>query len=151
MSTEARIDLLRRWSRLLDRAFKVPGTQFRFGLDPLLGLVPGLGDIVTPLFAGALLLEARRRRVPGVVQLRMLLNVAVDALFGAVPVAGDVWDAVWKANTRNLALLERHALPGVPPRRSDWAFGAAVVAVVAAIALLPVLLVTWLLLRFGLF
>ena len=147
---EDRLELLRRWSRLLDGAFRVPGTRFRFGLDPLLGLVPGLGDVTTPLFAAALLLEARRRRVPGVVQLRMLLNVVLDAALGAVPLAGDVWDAVWKANTRNLSLLERHAQPGTPPRRADWLFVIAVVGVVAVIALIPVVLVAWVLLSFGL-
>lgn len=151
MITEDRLELLRRWSRLLDGAFRVPGTRFRFGLDPLLGLVPGLGDIVTPVFAVAVLLEAWRRRVPAIVQARMLLNVAVDAAVGAVPLAGDLWDAIWKANSRNLALLERHARPGVPPRRRDWVFVLGIVAAVAAIALIPVVIVVWLLLRFGLF
>jgi hypothetical protein len=151
MNTQDRIELFRRWSRLLDAAFRVPGTRFRFGLDPLLGLIPGLGDIVTPLFAGAVLLEARRRRVPGIVQLRMLLNVALDAAVGAVPIAGDLWDAIWKANTRNLALLERHAKPGTPPRRGDWIVVLLVVALVGVIALIPLIIVVWLLLRFGLF
>lgn len=144
-----RIALLRRWSRLLDAAFRVPGTRFRFGLDPIIGLIPGLGDVVTPLFAAALLLEARRRRVPWIVQLRMLLNVAIDAMVGVVPVAGDFWDAVWKANTRNLALLERHARGGTPPARGEWIFVGLVMAGALAIAAFPLIIIVWLLLRFG--
>jgi C4-dicarboxylate transporter len=100
---------LRKWSVLLDSAFRVPGTNFKFGLDPLLGLVPGIGDLTTPFFATLLLLHAVRLRIPRVVQLRMLMNAAIDLGIGVVPVVGDLFDFGWKANVRNLALLERHA------------------------------------------
>src|SRR3954463_13323154 len=83
---------LRKWSVLLDSAFRVPGTSMTFGLDPLLGLIPGLGDLTTPLFASLLLLHAVRLRIPRVVQVRMLMNAAIDFLIGVVPVVGDLFD-----------------------------------------------------------
>ena len=93
--------------RLLDSAFRVPGTRFRFGLDPILGLVPGLGDAVAGGMGFYLLIVAFRAGAPPVVILRMFLNVGVDLLLGAVPLLGDLLDAGYKANLRNLALLER--------------------------------------------
>ena len=93
---------------LLDSAFPVPGTRWRIGLDGLLGLLPVAGDTVGLLLALWLVVEAWRLGVPFGVVLRMLLNVLLDALVGSVPVAGDVFDFAFKANERNLALLERH-------------------------------------------
>lgn len=136
---------LRRWSVLLDSAFRVPGTSLTFGLDPLLGLIPVLGDLAAPLFTGLLLLHAVRLRLPRVVQLRMLLNAAIDFAIGIVPVVGDLFDFAWKANVRNLALLERHAAPGSKARPGDWAFVAAVLAALLIAALTPLLLLSWLL------
>ncbi|MDQ3346379.1 MAG: DUF4112 domain-containing protein, partial [Acidobacteriota bacterium] len=95
---------LRRWSVVLDSAFRIPGTSVRFGMDPVLGLVPGMGDVTTPLFSAVLLLQAVRLRIPKVVQLRMLLNAAIDLAIGLVPLVGDLFDFAWKANVRNLAL-----------------------------------------------
>src|SRR5262245_22921959 len=94
------IDLehLRRWSRLLDEAFLIPFLNVRIGLDPLVGLVPFLGDLVTPLFTLSLLVHAAKVRVPRVVQIRMLLNVLIDAGIGMLPVVGDLFDFAWKAN-----------------------------------------------------
>jgi hypothetical protein len=136
---------LRRWAVLLDSAFRVPGTNIRFGLDALIGLVPGLGDVTSPVYTAALLLEGVRRRLPLVVQARMVLNAALDMLLGLVPILGDVVDIAWKANLRNLALLERHARPGAGPTRGDYVFVSACIGAVAIIALLPVLLLVWLL------
>jgi Domain of unknown function (DUF4112) len=134
---------LRRWSALLDSAFRVPGTSLRFGLDPILGLLPGLGDVITPAFSALLLVHGVRLRVPRVVLVRMLMNAVFDFVLGAVPVIGDLFDIGWKANLRNLALLERHARPGVPPSTGDWIFVFGVIGVLAAVAALPVLLVAW--------
>jgi hypothetical protein len=100
---------------LLDSSIPLPGTRFRIGLDPLLGLVPGLGDALGAVLAAYLIREAARLGASRSVLMRMAFNVAVDALFGVVPVAGNVFDAVWKANRRNLALLERHL---ADPRRT---------------------------------
>jgi hypothetical protein len=116
-----RIEFLRRWSRLMDSAYRVPGTSIRFGWDPIVGLVPGVGDVATASFAVAILYHAYRLGVPGVVLARMLLNVLIDLAAGLVPVAGDVADVAWKSNSLNLALLERHERPGVKPTSGDWA------------------------------
>lgn len=96
----------RELARLLDSAFRVPGTGFRFGLDPVLGLIPGVGDAVGGVFAAYLLWLAARAGAPAPVLLRMLGNVGLDTVFGAIPLLGDLLDAGWKANRRNLALLE---------------------------------------------
>jgi Domain of unknown function (DUF4112) len=95
-------------ARLLDSAVGVPGTGMRVGLDPLLGLVPGLGDVAGAALSGYIVLLAARRGAPASVVARMLGNVAVDTAVGAVPVLGDLFDVGWKSNTRNVALLERH-------------------------------------------
>lgn len=141
---------LRRWAVLLDSAFRVPGTGIRFGLDAILGLIPGIGDISTPTFAALILLQAVRMRLPLVVQARMVLNAVLDMLMGLVPILGDLADIGWKANLRNLALLERHARPGVPPARADYIVVWAFIAVLVIVAVVPLLLVVWLLSRFSL-
>jgi hypothetical protein len=139
-----RLEALRHVSRLLDSAFVVPGTTFRIGLDPILGLVPGFGDLVSPLFAVVLLWQGRDFGVPRVVQFRMVFNVAIDALVGLLPVAGDAFDFAWKANDRNLALLERHAYEEHRPSAGDWLFVIGLLALLAIIAAIPFLLAGWL-------
>jgi hypothetical protein len=142
---------LRKWSVLLDSAFRVPGTNLTFGLDPILGLIPGLGDLTAPLFAALLLLHAVRLRIPRIVQLRMLINAAIDLAVGVIPFIGDLFDFGWKANVRNLALLERYARPGTEASRSDWLFVLGVIAVLVGVAVIPLLFTAWLLSRFRLF
>src|SRR6185503_13930024 len=104
-----RMDALRALRRWLDEAFRVPGTSFRFGWDPIIGLVPWAGDLVTALLSLAIITQGHRMRLPRVVQLRMLLNVVIDIAFGVIPFVGDVADLFWKSNSKNMALLERHA------------------------------------------
>ena len=140
---EQRLDLLRRLSRMLDSAVAVPGTSFRFGLDPILGLIPGLGDLVSPLFTLGMLWQARDLGVPRVVQLRMIGNAAIDALTGFVPIIGDLFDFAWKANDRNLALLERHAYEEHRPSTGDWGFVVVCVLLLVVIAAVPFLLLGW--------
>jgi hypothetical protein len=136
---------LRKWSVLLDSAFRVPGTNLTFGLDPIIGLIPGIGDLTTPLFAAILLLHAVRMGLPRIVQLRMLMNAAIDFCIGIVPVVGDFFDFGWKANVRNLALLERYARPGATAGAGDWAFVLIVLGLLALIAIVPILILAWLL------
>jgi hypothetical protein len=102
------IERLRRLAYLLDDRFRIPGTSYRIGLDGLIGLVPGVGDAVTTLLALYIVLEARRLGLPVIKLGRMGLNVGVDAVLGAVPLLGDLFDVAWKANRRNLALLLDH-------------------------------------------
>jgi hypothetical protein len=139
------LDALRRYAVLLDSYFRIPGTRIRFGLDALIGLIPVVGDISAPVFAGMLLLQAVRMRLPVVVQARMVLNAALDMVLGLVPVVGDLADVAWKANLRNLTLLERHARPGVAPSRSDYIFVPVCLVLLALIAIAPIALIVWLL------
>ena len=141
---------LRRWAVLLDSVFRVPGTNIRFGLDAIVGLIPGIGDISTPAFAGLILLQAVRMRLPIVVQARMVFNAALDMLLGLVPILGDLADIGWKANLRNLALLERHARPGIPPSRGDYVFVWVCLGLLVVIAVTPILLLIWLISRWPL-
>jgi hypothetical protein len=141
---------LRKWSVLLDSAFRVPGTKMTFGLDPILGLIPGLGDVTTPLFSALVLLHAVRWRIPRVIVLRMLINAVADLAIGAIPFLGDFIDFGWKANVRNLALLERYARPGTQASRGDWMFVVGVIGLLVALAVVPIVFTVWLLSRFNL-
>jgi hypothetical protein len=145
-----KLDVLRRWANLLDSAFPVPGTRIRFGLDAFVGLVPGIGDLASPVFTAMILLQAARMRLPRLVQARMVLNAAIDMLLGLLPMAGDLADVAWKANLRNLALLERHARPGAQPGASDYLFVIGCLAGLAVIAVTPIVLLVWVLSRFSL-
>jgi hypothetical protein len=100
------LERLRAIARLFDQAFAVPGTKWRFGVDALFGLIPGLGDVAGALVAVYALRVARSLGAPAAVQLHMLSNVALDALVGTVPLIGDLFDFAFKAQTRNLALLD---------------------------------------------
>ena len=131
---------LRSWAELLDSKFRIPGTQIRFGIDPILSLIPGLGDLASPVFAVLLIVQGVRQRVPRVVLVRMAVNALVDALIGAVPIAGNVGDIFWRANTMNLALLERHARPGHPPSRGDYFFVFGIAAVFGLALAIPFVL-----------
>ena len=148
----SRLALLRRWAVLLDSAFAIPGIPVRFGFDAILGLVPGIGDLATPAFTVLMLATGLRMRVPTVVLLRMVMNAGIDALVGLVPIAGDLADVGWKANLRNLELLERHAVPGRPASRADvWfvAAGVALIALVGVVALIPIVIVVYALQNLG--
>ena len=142
---EQRLGLLRQVAQLLDSAVPVPGTSFRFGLDPILGLVPGIGDIVSPLFTVGIIWQARDLGIPRVVMMRMIINVALDTLVGLVPILGDLFDFAWKSNNKNLALLEQHAYEERRPSAGDWSIVTMSIAAVLVIAAVPFLLLGWLL------
>lgn len=95
-------------SNLLDEAFRIPGTNYRIGLDPILGLLPVGGDAASAVISLYVVLEAYLMDVPQHVLARMVMNILVDTLGGVIPILGSVFDAAWKANSRNLELLERH-------------------------------------------
>ena len=139
------LDALRKVAQLLDSAFEVPGTKYRVGLDPILGLVPGLGDLVSPLFTIGILWQARELALPRVVQLRMIFNVAIDSLVGAIPLLGDLFDFAWKANNMNMALLERYAQEERPAGTGDWLFVILMVALVVLVAVIPFVILGWVL------
>jgi hypothetical protein len=148
----SRLAQLRRWAVLLDSAFAIPGIPVRFGLDALIGLVPGIGDLATPVFTLLVLATGVRMRVPAVVLARMAINAGIDALVGLVPIAGDLADVGWKANLKNLDLLERHAVPGTRASRGDaWfvAAGVGLMLLVVALALIPIALLIYALQNIG--
>jgi hypothetical protein len=134
---------LRSLQRFLDDAFRVPGTSLRFGWDPIIGLVPWLGDVLTAVFSCAIVLQAHHMRVPRVVQMRMVLNVAIDVIAGALPFVGDVADVFWKSNARNFDLLERHAAQPQPATTGDWLFVIGLIAVIVLIAAVPLVMLYW--------
>jgi hypothetical protein len=140
-----RLQALREWQRLLDGAFRVPGTRIRFGWDPIIGLIPWAGDLIGALMSCALVLNAHQMRVPRVVQLRMLLNVGIDVVIGIVPFFGDVADFFWQSNTKNLALLERHAGVARPATTGDWIFVGGIITAIVVVAAVPVLVMYWIL------
>jgi hypothetical protein len=104
-SHRARIARMDALATFLDTAFVIPGTGIRFGLDALIGLVPGIGDAVTTAMSLFIVHEAYQLGAPGHLIARMLGNVALDGMIGAVPLAGDAFDVLWRSNRRNMRLL----------------------------------------------
>lgn len=97
-----------RFAWLLDNSIRIPGTRYRIGLDPLIGLVPGIGDSVGALLSMVILWEAYRARLPAAILARMGLNVALEVVIGVIPLIGDLFDMAFKANARNARLMERY-------------------------------------------
>ena len=107
---------LRKFAFLMDEAFPLPGTNIRVGLDAVIGLIPGIGDVVGGVMSTWIVVGALRHRVPARIIARMVLNILIDLLFGAVPVAGDVFDFLYEENVKNMRLLEKHRDRRRPPR-----------------------------------
>jgi len=134
------LDLL---SRVLDTWFRVPGTNIRFGLDGIIGLIPGVGDVLGGLASCLIVLAAYVRGAPPITILRMVVNVGVEVLVGTIPVLGDVFDIAWRANRRNYHLLERTLLTGRRDTWRDWLFMGLLAVVLMAMALVPFLVLTY--------
>jgi hypothetical protein len=131
---------LQRVAWLLDNSIPLPGTRFRIGIDAMLGLLPGLGDVLGVLLSTYIVREAARLGAPRSVLTHMAWNVAIEGIIGMVPFFGDVFDAVWKANQRNYALLERHlADPRRAARSSRWFVGLLTIGIVVFVILLAVI------------
>lgn len=145
---EQSLDQLSRW---MDGLFRVPGTGWRFGLDAIVGLVPGVGDTATTIVSFYILAAGVRYRVSKATLLRMGLNIAVDYIFGAIPVIGDLFDAAWKSNQKNVELLRRRATVTASAARSgrlsDWLFVGLVMLCLLAL-LVGSLTILWFVLRF---
>jgi hypothetical protein len=107
-SEEDRLRRLDNLSRLLDNAFAIPGTRFQIGLDGILGLIPGIGDATGAVLSIYLIVQAAHLGLPVSALLRMVGNVALETVVGTIPIVGDIFDIIWKANTRNMALLRGH-------------------------------------------
>lgn len=127
---DAKLASARALARLMDSAFVIPGTNIKIGLDPLLGLLPGVGDAISSAIGGYIVLIASHMGVSKAVQMRMVLNLVIDAVVGAVPFVGDLLDIGWKANIKNVNLLERAlADPDATRRSSRWMVAAMAFAV----------------------
>jgi len=135
MATDSDVRTARALARVLDSAVGIPGTKLRVGLDAILGLIPGGGDVAAAALSGYIVLTAARRGVPRAVLGRMLLNVLVDTAVGSIPVLGDLFDVAFKSNVRNVELLERHELQPTAVRRQSRAVVAAVAAAIALIVI----------------
>lgn len=130
---------------LLDDIFRIPGTKIRFGLDALIGWVPGIGDAMTGIASFLIVFASWRRGAKAVTLVRMVANVLLETAIGAVPVAGDVFHIIWKANRRNYRLLLREKEePGANAGR-DWMFLAVLLFAVIAAAVIPIAILIWLL------
>ena len=110
--TDPRLRWVERIAQLMDSQFQLPGTRFRFGLDPLLGLLPVVGDLSTTAVSVALLLTMLRHGASGAVVVRMALNILIDTVVGGIPILGNLFDFAFKSNERNVALLRRHYAEG---------------------------------------
>jgi hypothetical protein len=99
-------------AKLMDSQFRIPGTNIRFGWDALIGLIPGAGDVTTFLVSGYMIVVLSENGASGFVLARMALNIVIDALLGAIPVVGDLFDIAFKANQRNMTLLREHYMEG---------------------------------------
>jgi hypothetical protein len=130
---------LERLSWLMDDLFRVPVLGWRFGLDALVGLIPGFGDTATSLVSFYILISAVRYRVPKITLLRMAFNIAIDYVIGSLPVVGDVADAWWKSNHMNVDLLRRRATvvgeEARSARMSDWVFVGGIIVGLTTLAI----------------
>lgn len=146
---EASLEQLSRW---MDGVFRIPGVGWRFGLDALIGLIPGLGDTATSLVSFYVLAQGVRYRVPKITLLRMGLNIAIDYALGSIPLVGDAFDMFWKSNQMNVDLLRKRATVSVEEvekgRISDWLFVGLIIIVLICLLLasvgLSLFLLTWL-------
>ncbi len=138
-----RDDVLKHLEVLLDEAFRVPFTQVRFGLDGIVGLIPGLGDALAGLLSLIIPFAAWARGVPYVTIVRMAANVAIGVLIGSIPLLGDAFDVGWKSNRRNYLLMQRHLLT---PRRHtwrDWTFLLLILFAMVLVIAIPLALTLW--------
>lgn len=139
---------LRRISHLLDNAIPIPGTPYRIGLDPILGLIPGGGDLLGSIFAGYIVFKSAQMGVPQETLVQMAANIVFDTVAGTVPVAGDLLDVAWKANVKNIELLDAHLGSPEQGKKADWLFVAALLLglmlIVGGVIFLSVTLLGWL-------
>lgn len=139
---------VRRLSYVMDDAIRIPGTRFSIGLDPIIGLVPGAGDFIGTLLSAYIVLEAARLGLPRGALIQMASNILFETVVGTVPVVGDLVDVTWKANRKNIALLEEHLDVPQTRQKADWVFLALLLGglllIVMIIAAVSVAVLKWL-------
>lgn len=144
MNQDGERSLMRLIAQMMDNAFRIPGTQYRFGLDPLLGLIPGFGDTATALVSAFTLMQAVRMGLPKVVVIRMGVNVLMNTVVGAIPVLGDAFSFWFKSNVRNVALMEKHMGHQRVSTWTDWAFVILILSVLLAVLVGSVAVIVYL-------
>lgn len=146
MSREYYIAFARLLAHILDRSIRVPGTDFRLGLDPLIGLFPGFGDAVAGLAGSMILFLAAQLQVPKIVLVRMSVNIALNGMLGTIPLIGDLFSVWFQSNVRNVELLERHL--AVPAGRGstfgDWMFVLGLFLIVVILFVGTLAMMVWL-------
>jgi hypothetical protein len=128
---------------VLDDMFRIPGTRIRFGLDAIVGWIPGVGDAIAGIASFIMVFAAWQRRAPRITLARMVLNVGLETLIGAIPFIGDLFHVVWKCNRRNYRLLMRVRQAPRAHTWRDWLFVAVIAVAVAAVAIAPFTLLIW--------
>jgi hypothetical protein len=134
-------------AKVLDTTVRIPGTSLYLGLDPLLGLIPGIGDALANLIGTVILGLATRLRVPRIVLARMSLNLLINGAVGAVPIAGDLFSVWFQSNARNAALLRETASKPDRETRPDWFYVSGIIGGTAALMLLAIAFVIWLVVK----
>ena len=132
-------------AHVLDDWLRIPGTSIRFGLDAIIGLVPGIGDVLGGLASCILLVAAWLRGVPYITLARMSVNVGIEVVIGSIPLLGDAFDVAWKANRRNYKLLTRHVAEPRVHTWKDWAFLAVLGVAILTVFALPLIVLAWVL------
>lgn len=134
-SKSSSLKRIRRLSHLLDNAVPIPGTTYRVGLDPLLGLLPGAGDVLGAALSAYIVLEAARFGLSKATLTQMALNIVSETALGSLPLLGDFFDAAWKANNRNIMLLEAHLARPHPSQATNWWFAILLLAGALAVVI----------------
>jgi hypothetical protein len=130
-------------SHLLDDFIKIPGTSIRFGLDGIVGLIPGIGDVIGGIASCVIVFAGWMRGVPYVVLTRMAANIVLEVIVGAIPLLGDAFDIAWRANRRNYALLTGSLYEPRKHTIQSWIFLIVLFAVLLTLMMIPMLLVAW--------
>jgi hypothetical protein len=131
-------------SHILDDFIRIPGTSIRFGLDGIVGLIPGIGDVLGGIASCVIIFGAWMRGVPYVVLTRMVANVVIEVIVGTIPLLGDAFDIAWRANRRNYALLTGSLYEPRKHTIHSWVFLIILFAVMAVLMLIPMILLAWL-------
>lgn len=131
-------------AHLLDTLFQIPGTKIRFGLDPILGLLPGFGDTLSGLISTAMLGFGLRQGIPRIVVIRMAINILLNSILGAIPVLGDAFSFWFKSNVRNYELYRQHARGARRSTTADWIFVGALIVTVVLLLIGGIATVIWL-------
>lgn len=138
------LKLARLLADILDRSIHIPGTDVRVGLDPIIGLIPGIGDAIASLAGSIILFVAAQMQVPKIVLVRMSVNVALNGIIGSIPLIGDLFSVWFQSNVKNVELLERHGSQGGASTLWDWMFVVSLFLAILAVLIGAVIGVVWL-------